>query len=227
MLKFKKLVLTGLLVSAVAMLVPSCGSDDESVPPIQIRYTWQAAHQGKVEYVIAGKSMMDWWYSDIYNDAAAAADEDFSAMPYFGGNPYVTSSSDIYAKGGSTANKGKLFEIDEGVYTAVCSIYDQTYDVIWEVVANYGIVGDPSIDVIFELAFDVDGWLKDSPTPGFGDWEYEPGAPAGDGSGYFYWVYLNDDDDGPVMYKKSLKKTTVKNGVEFTVQYFAFARKRA
>jgi hypothetical protein len=129
----------------------------------EIKFTWEAAEQDAIWSIAASENDVAFWLEN-YFDAAFLVDEE--ELPLFSGSPELPDN--IYSKTiGSLEHKGKLYPIEEGLYTAVCSIEDDEFEgAYWDIVANYIVMSpsDPLLnyegDLYYEIFFDVGGFFS-------------------------------------------------------------------
>jgi len=196
--------------------------EDETVDFVDglasVRFTWEATENERITHISASVEDLEWWYEEVYADLENS-DADFTDLPLFDGNPGVTEK--IFNFGGdSHPNKGKYWNTEAGVFTAVCGVEDE-YGLA-EIVANYAIVVDSATstangqDLYWEIAFDVGTFLS------------EPGM---DDEAWFQDVTL-DPSDPPRLEKKirrvGVKKIATKQlkkaGATFDVTYYLIRR---
>jgi hypothetical protein len=123
-----------------------------------VKFTWELDEQAAIQNISASETDVAYWYENDYEEAFLA---DGTELPIYFGSPDLPNN--IYSKTiGTTTNKGKYFPLEEGDYTAVCSIEDEDFpDQFWDIVANYTIVTGDTADTYFEVFFDVGGFFSE------------------------------------------------------------------
>jgi hypothetical protein len=170
-----------------------------------VRYTWEAAEQDKIQSIAASYDDVKSWYEGTYM-SEDYIEEDASAIPTHDGSHDIPDN--IYSSTlGDEEYKGQYLGIEEGEYTAVCTVDDPQYDKIYDIVANYDInvVGDK---MFFEIAFDVGTYLAGEDDKG---WYDEPVDN--------YYVK-------PTLEKIPGKKKLAKKFVKNDVTYYVLSRAR-
>lgn len=181
----------------------------------EVRFTWESAVQASISSISASYDDVKYWFEEVYS-AADYVQEDATDIPMFDGSPLLPNN--IYSSTvGSTVNKGKYFPIEEGFYTAVCTVEDEHG--FADIVANYfimideGDVREDGIDLFYEIAFDVNTFID--------------GECGGDEDCWMWDVYDNPDDD-PILQKakktKKITKKIVKKDKTIEVTYYVLYR---
>ncbi|MDR2579093.1 MAG: hypothetical protein LBC70_09870 [Chitinispirillales bacterium] len=193
-----------------------------------VRFTWEAAEEENINYIIASEGDVATWLNDVYLDLDAEwSDEDFTDEPKFFGSPSLPNN--VFSYGTVSAHKSVYYSIDDlneedGWYTAVASVYDELFDSDAFIVANYRVSldNDARYDFDakrwFEVAFDVGTFLAGE-----------------DDLGWFDDAYTNPDTDprlkkGRGGRRSAMRKVYTRKVVNaygaFEVDYFVIRTRR-
>jgi len=227
--KFFSLGLTVATVAAVGLIASSCVEDEPEVyydGTAQVRFTWENAALDEVysiEVLASYNDVSAWLYEYDYGHYNQGVDN--TAEPLYDGSrklptPFYHSDSRI-----TYGNKSKYFGIDAGRYTAICTVEDQHG--FFDIVANYTITinrktaSSDGTDKWFEVAFDILGYIDETPT--LDDYLYDEWPVALD--------EYNRSNIAPMLTKspvnKLVKKKSVKTETEdgsIEIDYYVFRR---
>jgi uncharacterized repeat protein (TIGR02543 family) len=181
----------------------------------QVRFTWEAAEQSKIQSIAASEEDVQFWL-ETYYDAEDYVTEDATDVPLHDGSALLPNN--IFSRTLHTdipsPYKSKFLPIEvenpAGTdYTAVCTVDDPDYDNIFDIVANYKVKLDLTGDGknYNEVAFDVAAAIADDATPWFDD-------------------LFGDSSTPPRLEKAPGKKKLAKKFVKNNVTYYVLYRAR-
>jgi hypothetical protein len=188
--------------------------------PTAVRFTWEAAEQSSIYMIMASEEDVAWWYDAVYFWQGYDDVADYIALLHMSHRPLGDGSdmipNNIYKNEDPTnvKHKSKYYAIDEGEYTAICTVIDTLFSDTFDIVANYDIYVDEDAHMAyFEIGFDVGLFLS-------GEELENPDT----------WV-LKDAFDNPAtppnLVKAKAKKTKfLKKVKKDNVTYYVFRRAR-
>ncbi|MDR2592356.1 MAG: hypothetical protein LBC59_06060 [Chitinispirillales bacterium] len=187
-----------------------------------VRFNWEMEQLPNLHIISASYNDVDAWYSDVY-DRQYAELEDSDAFLHISHRPFYDGSRQIpdgiYANftmgtDYDTQYKSVYFPIDEGDYTAVCTIIDRTFDEpdTFDIVANYEIAVADDADTYIGIGFDVGLFIE--------------GDPLGDDPDTWILKEVFDNDETPSYLLKTPAKSAkfLKKITKGKVTYYVFKR---
>jgi len=213
-------------VTATASWTTGSTGDEYYDGEAQVRFTWpDAARTDRGYDIVVSASYIDvqYWFDEVFNGDDYSQGYDNSDTPMYEGSPRLPNNLYKSSDPATYVNKSEYFDIDDGSYTAICSVTDE--DGIFDIVANYTITVNRATatadgaDNWFEIAFDIIDYI-----------DYY-GTPDGEGDTGWFGAEWDDPNAPPMLEKakpkKLAKKYTAKKvtkGGSIDITYYVFHR---
>lgn len=194
-------------------------------PEANVRFTWEAEQLPNIYMISASFDDVNTWYTDVWEKQYEDLDDEELALLHVSHIPFNKGSTQVannlYSNFNmetvyDTTHKAEYFEIDNGAYTAICTVIDPSMKDTFDIVANYEIATYvDAVNIYIEVGFDVGLYLDMEDTPG-----------ADDPDNWIVMAYNDNPDTAPVLAKTQTKHAAkfLKKLKKDNVTYYVFKR---